>query len=67
MALTRAQLDHMTCGNPDCTDSHEGDPLFLHSECHPGVPTWAEYENGELKVTCAACGKQVAVIAVRDA
>lgn len=62
MALTRAQLDDMVCGIPGCT--HSEHPLYLHSRCHPDVPTWARYEDGEVIITCAKCVKVVAVIEV---
>jgi hypothetical protein len=65
MALHRSDLDHRTCQIPGC--DHTGhDGLFLHSACHPDIPTWAEYQvkTGMLRVTCADCQRLIAEIAV---
>jgi hypothetical protein len=55
MALTRAELDQMVCGTPDCDHSAHDGPLVFHSQCHPEAPTWAEYDRGILTITCAEC------------
>lgn len=63
--LTRKELDHLECGNPNCTTKHEsGDGLAFHSRCHPGaaVETW--YQNGVLTLRCKRCSFLVAHIQV---
>lgn len=65
MALHRSDLDERTCAAPGC-DHTAHDGLFLHSACHPDMPTWTEYQpkTGNLRVTCAACDSTLAEIAV---
>lgn len=64
-ALTREQLDDMQCGTPGCKHEHEfGDPLFLHSRCHPKAGTRVHYQHGELVIECRQCERHVATIAV---
>lgn len=63
MALYREQLDRMTCQTPGCNhSSHDG--MFFHGRCHVQSPTWAEYKDGNLTVTCAECKSVICVIAV---
>lgn len=63
MALTRADLDKMGCSNPDCTHDHGG-PLFFHAACHLHAPVEVMYLDGELRVICGSCGRDVAIVAV---
>lgn len=63
MALYREEMDKMRCGEPGCThEDHDG--LFLHGKCHIESPSWVEYRDGVILVTCATCNKMIAVIAV---
>jgi hypothetical protein len=63
MAATREDLDKLMCGAPGC--SHDGHgSLYLHAVCHPAVPPWACYADGELTVECSVCGELVVVVAV---
>jgi hypothetical protein len=66
-ALTRTELDQIGCENPDC-DHREDPELFLHSVCHPNVPTWVSYDRlvGALTVRCADCERVVVVVAVQE-
>lgn len=61
----RTALDAMTCAMPDCDC---GDELYMHSRCHPGLPTWAVYSHGVLRIECADpdCKKLICEIAVHD-
>lgn len=62
--LTRRDLDRGVCMVPGC-DHTDHDGLFLHGRCHISAPTTCEYRReGVLRVTCSACGKLVAEIAV---
>ena len=63
MALYKEDLDMMKCdcGMPAC----EG-RVFFHSGCHLKEPTWCEYYDGVLKITCAVCGKEIISIAVAE-
>lgn len=52
-----------------CTECEHGAPgyedtLYLHSNCHKGLPYFAGYFDGVLTLTCAVCDKVVAKIAV---
>ncbi len=60
--LTRRDLDRMQCATPGCTSSHG--PLVMHGACHPAAATWAQYEAGELTVSCAQCKRMIAVVAI---
>lgn len=64
MPLTRAVLDEMGCGTPNC--GHDHTVLYLHQACHSGVGTRAAYDkrNGVLTIRCRRCEKVVAEIAV---
>jgi len=69
MALTQADLDLIGvegCQNPDCTDPHCGDKVFLHARCHVGVPTWAIYHKKlrVIQILCGACRKLIVEVAV---
>ncbi len=61
--LYREDLDKMTCGDPGC-DHTAHDGLYLHGACHIDSPTWAEYREGQLIITCATCKKLIGIIAV---
>ena len=60
--LTREYLDEAICSTPGCDEEHG--PLYLHSRCHPEAPTWTLYEDGVLRVECAECREEVAIIRV---
>lgn len=62
--LTKADLDGLQCSNLACSEYHGG--LYLHSRCHPGVPTWAVYEAGKLRIECSECGATVTTVLVAD-
>jgi hypothetical protein len=47
-------VDLNRCGG--CGDDGS---LYLHSRCHPGVPTWAVLSGDVLTVECAQCEKVV--------
>ena len=70
MALTRKELDRMTCAGQqdkhDCS-SHER-VLFLNSRCHTGSGNEVEYNQrtGVLTVRCIKCKKLVVIIAVAE-
>lgn len=64
MTLDRSHLDKLTCVTPECT--HEDGAYFLHSNCHPRVPTWAMYQHGAVTIICAECHKIVCQIAVAE-
>ena len=36
------------------------DYLYVHSRCHIRSPTWAKYNDDELIIECAECGKMIA-------
>ena len=58
--LYKADLDRMKC-----TCGKESDePIYFHAKCHIKSPTWVVYYNGFIKVVCAECGNEIAVIAV---
>lgn len=61
--LTAGKLDRMQCSFPDC-ESPDHTELFLHSMCHPEIPTWASYDNGVLVIRCAQDDKVVVRIKV---
>lgn len=66
MALNRDALDRVLadgCAAEGCDHGHGG-PLYFHSVCHPDAPTWAKYEDGEVVIECAECGKRVVAIEV---
>jgi hypothetical protein len=63
MALTKERMDELHCARPGCDHKgHEG--LWMHSACHPDVPLWALYENGELRLECAECHQMVVTVQV---
>lgn len=66
IAMTNADLKHMTCDVPGCAHNHPGGPLFLHSACHPSAATRVKYENGELEITCRKCNALVVTIKVAE-
>lgn len=55
--MTRMDLDHMACSNPNCTEPHG--PLVFHSRCHMAAPTWVRYDRhgdpGVLEIVCSEC------------
>jgi hypothetical protein len=62
--LTRAKLDSMGCGMPDC--GHDHTVLYLHSRCHPASGVSAHYDKrtGTLTINCRSCKTFIAEIAV---
>ena len=51
--------------DPECPAPHDiGMPLFLHSDCHPDMPTWASYKDGAVTIVCAECGTFIISILV---
>lgn len=64
--LTRAILDHVRCGIPDCTSEHEGEPIYLHGRCHMGAGNEVEYLDGVLSIRCVRCKKEVGRIKVAE-
>ena len=63
-ALTRVQMDPMTCAVPGCDHTDHGGGMFMHPRCHVGTPTWCSYGNGVVTISCAECDQVVARIAV---
>lgn len=61
--LTRAQLDHMRCGSPGCTETHDGG-LAIHAACHPSSPVACWYQAGVLAFRCKRCQTLVVEIKV---
>lgn len=59
-------LSRMVCSNPDCSEDHAGQPLFLRSLCHPKDGTLAVFEPGSdhLHIVCAVCERGIATIAI---
>lgn len=65
MALTRRELDRMTCGEPHPEgEKCDHEALYFHGVCHMESPTWSVYENGVLSVICAECRKNIVSIQV---
>lgn len=67
--LTRADLDTMPCGNPECrTPAAAHGLMYLHPRCHVGSPTISAYDSksGVILVRCATCAAPVAAIYVGD-
>lgn len=64
LALTREQLDKMTCSVPGC--AHETHPLVLHGRCHPKSPQSVRMSIDEraLEVSCKSCGAFISLLAV---
>lgn len=62
--LTQIELDAIGCGNPNCREEHGA--LFLQSNCHPDDGLYVAYHKatGRLEITCAACQRHMASIAV---
>ena len=67
LPLTRRQLDTMTCMEPGCDHTAHDGGLTFRSVCHTRTPTWCEYRDGVLTVSCALCHKVITQIAVKDA
>jgi len=63
-ALTRVQIDPMTCAVPGCDHTDHDGGMVMHPRCHVGTPTWCSYGNGVLTISCAECDQVVARIAV---
>ncbi|MHC4550592.1 MAG: hypothetical protein ACYTEZ_17655 [Planctomycetota bacterium] len=57
-------LDRLGCDVAGCDHTTHDGEVYLHSRCHPDVPTWSSYRAGVLSVWCAACGRQVCAVAV---
>lgn len=57
-------LDQIACDAPGCDHTTHDHEIYLHSRCHPDVPTWTSYRAGVLSTWCAACGRQVSAVAV---
>lgn len=45
---------------PACDTCGSTGPLYLHSRCHSGMPTWTKLDGDTLHVECAVCGQNVA-------
>lgn len=58
LALRRPALDRLAIQN-------EGRVVFTCNS-HPGLPTTAIYQDGDLRLLCPACGFQVVRIKVAD-
>ena len=63
MALTKKQLDAAMCQEPGCDNCG---PLVLSGRCHPGQPTVAVYDRGNIFIECSVCSMPVTSIAVAD-
>jgi hypothetical protein len=63
--LTQRELNSVGCETPGC-DHTTHDGLYLHSNCHPEMPTWTHYNavSGTLRIECALCGHPIVRIAV---
>jgi hypothetical protein len=61
-ALTRRELDLLSCSTPGCRTSHG--PLAMHSSCHTGEPVWAWYSSGVIEIHCGVCRRLVVRVAV---
>lgn len=60
--LFRDDLENLVsehCG----TTSEE---VFLHSECHPEMPTWAKYHDGKVTIICCECEQEIASFIVAE-
>jgi hypothetical protein len=70
MPLYREDFDHPRdrCTAPGCDHTLEDGDLYIHSVCHPSVPTWARYRGDVLTIECAACERVIGsfVIASRE-
>ena len=62
--LSRAELDRMGCGVPNCTHDHS--VLYLRPKCHPhgGVEVAYEKEDGVVVVRCLKCKQLVGALQV---
>lgn len=62
--LTRADLDMVGCGSPDC--GHDHTVLLIGPECHPkaGLRVCYLKPDGTLHLRCRKCDQPVGVIAV---
>jgi hypothetical protein len=63
--LTVEDLNQLSCGDPDCTRTHDHRALMLASDCHDdGVDIWYSKPTESLLLACAACGRTIAMIRV---
>jgi phage FluMu protein Com len=44
----------------ECENCGADGSVYLHSKCHPKVPTWAVLSGDVLTIECAACQKVLA-------
>lgn len=58
---TRQDLAQTHCPDP----AHDGAAIGLESRCHPGAPTRASYQAGQLTLVCAVCAAPVLSVDVR--
>lgn len=58
LALSRAACDRLAIEN--------GGQVVFTCGTHPGLPTTAIYQDGDLRLLCPACGFQVVRIKVAD-
>ena len=62
MAVGRETLRALV---PSC--GHDGeDGMWIHSACHPEMPTWCLYADGVLRIECALCKKKIVEVRVAD-
>lgn len=55
--MSEQQHEH----GPECAECGTSDgPMYLHSRCHTGSPTWASMQGNVLTITCAECDKEIA-------
>jgi hypothetical protein len=64
--LTRAKLDAMGCGMPNC--DHDHTRTFLTPRCHVGGPVEAYYDKstGLMNFRCYECETFIAAIVVGE-
>lgn len=64
MALTAEKLDSTPCHCCGLTHREHPEPLDLQGRCHPDGPLHVVYADGELRFSCAVCGRSVTVLSV---
>jgi len=55
--LEKLVSEHCGTGHPE---------VFLHSECHPEVTTWAKYHDGKVTIICSKCEEEIVSFVVAD-
>jgi hypothetical protein len=50
------------CMDPKCDHAHDGEPMILSGQCHPGEPVIVLIRDRKIQFQCAECERAIITI-----